>query len=217
MWNCKILLCQILPFHLKDRSHFLGFFFGTLGLYIPLVPVHFTLQGPFGRPAGGYCGLPLVVVHDGNFQENSAPRIVLYGARGVVSCPVSKSLIHPPPPPPVSAQFVIAGSSCWGAPLHFCSDTTRKGHHRSNYSGVVKGCLMWGVHSGNDETPHPSRKRVTVLYLGSCRLHMYTRSLILAIGSSICSFFLIHVMRQTPHYPNDMTNGHDCVKVAEFF
>ena len=58
--NCSKLCCGVF----RTESFFLGVSCSTLGMHLPLVPAGFTLQGPSGRPVGGYSGLPLVVVHD---------------------------------------------------------------------------------------------------------------------------------------------------------
>ena len=62
------------------------------------------------------------------FQENSAPHIVLYGARGVICGRI------------LNLRSICLGQCpacyCWKlmlghTRLHFCSDTTHKGHHLS--------------------------------------------------------------------------------------
>ena len=52
------------PGILRTKAIFLGVFFSAPDMHIPFVPPHFTLQGPFDRPVGGYCGLPRIIVHD---------------------------------------------------------------------------------------------------------------------------------------------------------
>ena len=69
-WNGKVWHNKNVPnvavVFLRPEAIVLGVTVRALGMRIPFVPAEFPLQGPFGRAAGGYCGLPLVVVHDGS-------------------------------------------------------------------------------------------------------------------------------------------------------